>query len=525
MILQILLILAIIVESFLAGPILAYVNTEIVQGIMDRENIYLLISSLLGIFLLLAFSNAFQTIIDTYYKKYLTIRLQNMLFKRVCNTKDFSTLKVGESFAHIDQNAEVYCTEKTEILKRSSKSVCLIIFSGVYIWRLNISLMVFSYLLVGIMVVLNYITTAHIGVISKTLNENGNELVKYRWEMIKNSEIANTLIDKKVLKKYLDINQDVYQLGVMFSRKMLFSSLVKRYGYLTILAAVSIFGGLLSLKQFITLAELFGIIVLLPRLTNAFFDLPKILTDYSANQGLKNSIDIIFSQSEYSFDGKVEFCEKVVSITCTDIVFSFTNKMVLDQLTYQFQQNYMYIITGVSGGGKSTLLRLLCQSLLPKSGIIKLNSIPLNTISRDSIWKFIFYAPQNCIVFPTTLRKNITCNQEDDVERIYQCLEGVNLKHFRIDLDEEVDIESLSAGEKQKIVFARALYQRKDIMLLDEPTSAMDPVSEEICLSSLYHKTHEEHIITIVISHNKYCEKFADTLCSIEDGKLRGALK
>ena len=77
------------------------------------------------------------------------------------------------------------------------------------------------------MIALNYVTTTHVGTISKSLNEKSNELVKYRWEMIRNSEAAATLSDEKVLKKYLEINQEVYQLSIALSKKKLFSSLTK----------------------------------------------------------------------------------------------------------------------------------------------------------------------------------------------------------------------------------------------------------------------------------------------------------
>ena len=174
------------------------------------------------------------------------MKLQSAILKHICRLKDYSAFHAGEIFAHIDQNAETCCSERTEIIKKSVRAFCLIVFSGIYIFRISFVLLAFSYLLAGAMIALNYLTAANVGSISKSLNEKSNELVKYRWEMIRNSEIAATLSDEKVLKKYLEINQEVYQLSIALSKKKLFSSLTKRYGYLILLAAVSIFGGVLS---------------------------------------------------------------------------------------------------------------------------------------------------------------------------------------------------------------------------------------------------------------------------------------
>lgn len=524
MIYLIFMIFAIIMECLLSGPFLAYTNTEIVQGLVNHEAIRRFIYLLFAIFVLSAFFNALQTMCHTYYKKHVTMKLQSAILKHICRLKDYSAFHAGEIFAHIDQNAETCCSERTEIIKKSVRAFCLIVFSGIYIFRISFVLLAFSYLLAGAMIALNYLTAANVGSISKSLNEKSNELVKYRWEMIRNSEIAATLSDEKVLKKYLEINQEVYQLSIALSKKKLFSSLTKRYGYLILLAAVSIFGGVLSLNHVFTLAELFGIITLLPNLTNALLDVPKVLTDYSTNRGFRKSINTVFLQEQYATVNQTDLSGKISDISCSDVSFSYDGREVLRKFTFRFRPDSVYLITGASGGGKSTLLRLLCRSLTPVSGDIAMNSIPLADISRESLWKHVFYAPQNCVIFPTTLRKNIVCNQKEDMDKIDRCLQAVNLKDFRIGMDEFVEVETLSAGEKQKIAFARALYHESDVLLMDEPTSAMDPASEESCMASLYQKAHEEHSIVIVISHNVSCETYADTVCRMADGSMEGVM-
>lgn len=202
--------------------------------------------------------------------------------------------------------------------------------------------------------------------------------------------------------------------------------------------------------------------------------------------------------------------------------FSYDGREVLCQVSCEFHPSLLYLITGASGSGKSTLLRLLCRSLQPTDGDIIMNSIPLADLSRESLWKFVFYAPQNSVIFPTTLAKNITCSQKEDMAKIERCLQKVNLKDFRIGIHEFVDAGTLSAGEKQKIAFARALYRESAVVLMDEPTSAMDPASEEICMASLHQKAHEEHCIVILVSHNVSCEKYADLVCRMSDGRLEG---
>ena len=138
------------------------------------------------------------------------------------------------------------------------------------------------------------------------------------------------------------------------------------------------------------------------------------------------------------------------------------------------------MLVGPSGGGKSTLLRLLRKYFLPQNGEILIDEIPLKDIRKDQYFANIANIEQNVFIFEDTARNNLTLYKEYDEADIERAIEMAGLKEFVSGLPEGLDTviydngKNISGGERSRIAIARGLLNNAEIMFLDEPFANLD---------------------------------------------------
>ncbi len=187
-------------------------------------------------------------------------------------------------------------------------------------------------------------------------------------------------------------------------------------------------------------------------------------------------------------------------------------------------------LVGCNGAGKTTLIKMLCGLYAPTSGHIYLDGQDMQTLSRKEIfWEFAVVF-QDCTTFSFSLGENVSCvekGREED-EKLQKSLADAGLLEragklpggiwtsVNKDLDEEG--VSLSGGEMQKLMLARALYKNAPIVILDEPTAALDPIAE----SEMYEKYDEmiQGKTAIFISHRLSSTRFCNRILYLEDGRI-----
>lgn len=185
-------------------------------------------------------------------------------------------------------------------------------------------------------------------------------------------------------------------------------------------------------------------------------------------------------------------------------------------------------IVGKNGSGKSTFVKLLCRLYDPQEGQILLDGIDIKQYDYKEYLKLFSVVFQDYKLFAYTLGENIAVNKEFDSGRINQCLESVGLldrvsqmpKGIYTCLYKRFDSEGveISGGEAQKIAIARALYKDGPYVVLDEPTAALDPLSEFEIFSDL-NKLIEKKT-AIYISHRLSSCKFCDKILVFDEGEL-----
>ncbi len=193
-------------------------------------------------------------------------------------------------------------------------------------------------------------------------------------------------------------------------------------------------------------------------------------------------------------------------ITYQNVCFSFDQRKLIDGFSYTFQQGKAYAIIGESGCGKSTLTKLLLKYYGDYSGKILIGDQDIRSIPEDVLYQNICVVDQSAYLFNASLYENITmfsgCPAADSPE-YRQLLASLNLEKLAEQVGDQKlgDFgEKISGGERQRINIARAVRMKKPIMILDEPTTGLDPENTSIIHGFIFSKT---DTMRIVITHDR----------------------
>ncbi len=212
----------------------------------------------------------------------------------------------------------------------------------------------------------------------------------------------------------------------------------------------------------------------------------------------------------------IEFC---------DITFGYGDTTIIDSFNIQVKQGEHIAIVGGSGGGKSTLIKLLLEFYNPSSGKILFFGTDSRSISIQDIRNLAAYVPQDCTVFDGTIFENIQLGRPNSsMEEVVTAAKRANIHDFIVSLKDDYNSlvgergSQLSGGQRQRIAIARAILKDAPILLLDEATAALDSESENEVQQGLYELTKGK--TTITIAHRLATIKGADRILVMEQGQI-----
>lgn len=222
---------------------------------------------------------------------------------------------------------------------------------------------------------------------------------------------------------------------------------------------------------------------------------------------------------------------KPFKITFTDVSYQYpgSDHSTIDHLSFTIEPGERIALVGLNGAGKTTVTLLLMGLLKPTSGKILLNEVSTETIPT-SVYRRLF-APvfQESTVLAETVAQNIAVADTYDKERVHQAIAQADMatdiahlpKGIETPLTQYIDDHGVmfSGGQTQKLMLARALYRDAPIVILDEPTAALDAISE----SNLYARYQEiiKGKTSIFISHRLASTQFADRIFFLQSGRIQ----
>ena len=203
----------------------------------------------------------------------------------------------------------------------------------------------------------------------------------------------------------------------------------------------------------------------------------------------------------------------------------------IKNISFKIKAGEKLALVGVNGAGKTTIVKLLCGLYLPTEGEILLNSHPINDYNIYEYYSLFSAVFQDISLMPYSIAENIAATTEKDeidFEKVKNSIEIAGLKE-RVDaLPLGVDTPfnkninegavDFSGGEKQKLALARAIYLDRPMLILDEPTAALDPIAE----NEMYMKFNEisRGQTAMFISHRLASTRFCDRIIHLENGEI-----
>jgi len=240
------------------------------------------------------------------------------------------------------------------------------------------------------------------------------------------------------------------------------------------------------------------------------------------NVYLHDSGEVLNLKSEESFD-----------IVFEDVSFQYpgAEAPVLEHVSFHIPAGEKLALVGVNGAGKTTLVKMLCGFYRPTGGRILINGVDITQLNIEKYFEQVSVLFQDSVQFSYTIAQNITGQRDADMDRskLQHVLKQSGLaekietlvKKEDTYIGKDIDPEGiqLSGGQIQKMFLARALYKNAHMLILDEPTAALDAIAE----SEMYDQYAElvQNKTSIFISHRLSSTRFCDRIFFLENGRIK----
>lgn len=367
---------------------------------------------------------------------------------------------------------------------------------------------VFALILLGLGLIAyaaSRIVRPHSKALHKDSQEEEGEVLSFYKDSINNAFLLKLFSRSDRISRQCDAIQDKYaKAKVRFAGFSIFINtgftFFMRLSYLGAIIYASIliansgattgFGDLLVMVQLISQIE------------GPFSSLSGLLPKYYQTLG---SIERVMEYEAEPINDRT-LMTNASSITLDNVTFGYGADNIINNLSFTISRGDFVLIGGSSGKGKTTLLKLIMGAYSPKSGSIKIDGKDASTV--DGLFA---YVPQGNYLLPTTIKENLTLFSNPTDEEIYKALEIVCLKSKVDSLKDGINTKlndlgnGLSEGEGQRLSIARAILSNRDVIVLDECTSALDDETANVVLNNLkgLNKT------IIMVSHKGETEKYA----------------
>ncbi|WJX08229.1 ABC transporter ATP-binding protein [Bacillus cereus] len=438
------------------------------------------------------------------------------------NSLERSTLGIGKnSFSYLQQ-----------ILSFLQSIITFVSFI-IALYSIHWSISFFLFFTVSILIWVNIYTSKSnydqfiLQILSKRKIEYIESLFKSK-EAAKEFRIFNhaPYMIKKWKETFWDVSNQQYKLEKTNNKKVLwvdFLQLSLNYLFLGLI-------GFYALTKKITISKFVALSQILSSSINISYQIASALgrlfrESLSINDYYEFKTQIPTEKMTSSVDAKIK---EFKSLEVRNISFSYPNHnhLVLDNISFNINPGDKVAIVGRNGSGKSTLVKCMTGLYLPTGGAVLLNDSPITKEIRGEMFSTVF---QDFLKYEMSILENITLDKEENPEIISRLMKVMQssssnqlLDKYNLTYSDNIGAtlfgRELSGGEWQKIALSRALFKDSPIIILDEPTAALDPVSETRIIEQFLDISKGK--TSIFVTHRLGSCINADVILVLKDGKL-----
>jgi hypothetical protein len=512
------------------GLAMAIFSQKLIDNILPSKDVSKLIQGVLLLtFLLLARIGI--SVVREYFlllqAKDFNTRINEQFFSKLLHLPKFffDTRKIGELVARLNDTQRIQRVIKM-LVSATFIDILVVFITSAFLFYYSCQVGVFTLLSIPIYFFVIHKNNAKIVALQREVMQS-YALVESHYintfQGITDIKIGNKQgVFSKVNKTiFLSSQEKAFQLGKVNIKLSWISGAINVIFLVSILVynAIQVLNGTLLLGELMAILSMVG--SLLPSVLNlALISIPI------------NEAKVAFARM-YNFTAippeqeEGENINTIDRITLENVSFRFIGrKPILHHFSLQISKGEIVAVVGENGCGKSTLANLLLQFYPPDEGVIYINQqYPLNTIATKSYRSKVAYIPQEVAIFNGNVLDNILlgtpCKAEDLLAFLSEYGFDTYFNQFPQGLATQLGEKgvNISGGQKQLIAFARVLFKKPQLLILDEATSAMDRHTEAFVHRILNQIKRDS--LTLFISHRLHSlQHFADRICILENGTV-----
>lgn len=504
----------------------------LVDNVLVNKNISLLNIIFIGMLFIIIFKIIFEfffQLIMLLLSQKVELSITSLFYRHIQSLpiSFFEKKQTGEIISRIDEIREIQQAINRMVLVLINDLLAIFLFTGILIY-LNWLLALLSFPFV----ILLGITIFFIGPL---LRKKSLERLEKRADF--NAYVCEALGGIRTIKAFVAENRISHLIkryfikynNVFFKEATLEFTSSAIADFLTIFSIVFIFwfGGLLVIKERLTLGSLLTFTLLFERLLSPWRELATLNDDLQrAFSGIKRFYEIFDLKEEIRDNSKAIKLPFVSgNVEFIDVTFSYNGKQeVLCGINLYIPEKTVIALVGRSGAGKSTLCHLIMRFYDPSSGSILIDGYNLKDVNISSLREQIAFVSQETFLFSGTIMENLKFRLKiKDDEIINTCKKaGLHkfVEKFPLGYDTVIGERgmTISGGQRQIISIARAILKNAPILILDEPTSSCDLETERIIQEALLDLMKGR--TTIIIAHRLFTIKKADMIVVLDKGRI-----
>lgn len=503
-----------------------------IDKVLNQDKYLLIVISLIFFIVILfrSLTNLFRNQMLSYFNMKVDISLFLNSFKRILLLpyNYYKNKTTGEIISRVNDLSYIKQII-SQLLTTVFLDIVLLLFSLVCLYFINSKMFVISFFIAILYMIIIFIYPRFI---KTKIYESQAEVAKvnsYLVESISGLETIKGLRCEKMVNDRLEsfytkaqatiFDYNIISNGVLFLKDFIFYVgvlLINYVGCVDIMNGNFTVGSLLTfntilgyflnpLQNFIDLADDYVYVRGVFKRANGLYEVK--LDDLESKNGLRVEGDISFNNLDFSFNGKDQ---------------------ILKSIKIEFKAKEKILLLGNSGSGKSTLLKIMYKYYDVSRGMVLVNGIDINDFSISDIRDDIIYVSQNETLYTGSIKDNILLNRDIDYKDFldmccYLEVDNIikdNLLGYDFLLEENG--ANISGGERQRIILARALFKKGNIILIDEGLSQMDIDLERRVLKRIFSIFKDKMII--VVSHRFNNMDLYDKVFKLKDGMVDDCL-
>lgn len=357
---------------------------------------------------------------------------------------------------------------------------------------------------------------------------NGEEKVNsYLFEALSNVDtIKGGHIEKRLSDKFLLLYRDLLEKNYLYLLFVSISKFIKDNIKNILLLVVYCMGSIYILRETMTIGDVLLYQTFLIYFLGSVEEIIYIIDEYYNYKIALDRVEDLYTITSEKFNGSFYYYNYVLDgdIKFNNLTYKFGSKKILDNISLVIKKGEKILLTGESGTGKSSLVKILMRYLEVPYGMCSISGIDINHYHLENIRKNISYVSSNEFLFTDTLYNNLTLERDINDDLLNEVCKVTKVDEIikKRDTDYKMMVEengfNFSNGERQRIILCRYLLRNSNIYIFDEAFGQIDFEKEREILKEMFCYLKNKTII--VISHRLNNKKLFDRWIKIIDGKI-----